>query len=45
MEKNNETLKWRVDNPWSDVMACSGSRLSNSLGVADEGTLKHDFVA
>ena len=28
--KNNETLKWRVDDPWSDVMACSGPRLSNS---------------
>ena len=28
--KNNETLKWRVDDPWSDVIACSGPRLSNS---------------
>ena len=45
----NKTLKWRIDNPWSDVMTCSGPRLSNSrsslLGVAGAGTLKLKFVA
>ena len=28
--KNNETVKWRVNDPWSDVMACSELKLSNS---------------
>ena len=46
--RNNETLKWRVDDPWSGVMNCSEPRLSDSqsslLGMADAGTLKHDFV-
>ena len=47
--KNSETRKWRVDGSWSDVMVCSRPWLGNSrpfsLGVADAGTLKHDFVA
>ena len=46
--KNNEILKWRVDDPWSDFMACSGPRLSNSrsssLDIANTGSSKHDFV-
>ena len=45
--KNNETLKWRVGDPWSDVMACFGPRLSNfrssSLGVADARFFKAQF--
>ena len=28
--KNNETLKWRIDDPWSDVMAYSGASNSRS---------------
>ena len=49
VRKKQWNTKWRVGDLWSDVMACSGPRLSNSrsssLSVADAGTLKHDFVA
>ena len=41
-------LTGRVDDSWSDVMACSGPGLSNSqsssLGVAGEEILKAQFL-